>query len=335
MTIQNNIAGKLIPIGAAHIISQCAIIAAEHQLNTLLSDQPISIREIAKKLNFTVEGTWKFIRVLDALELVTLKENLITASELTPHLDYFLGIHITDGYAAIEQLEATLKGKESSWQAHYGKTFYEYLNSYPEKSQIFTDWCRKTANAWLTAVFPMYDFSPYSTIVDMAGGNGELLSMILTNHPKAHGILFELPAIIEQAKEQWVESEFTQRLSYCSGDFFIHAPTEGDLYIISRALLNWNDTDAIQIINQCYKNMSKGSKLLIIDFVLPEKSHASYFNFVLSDINLYGTMLGSNRTKQEWMGLLQKTQFHSNFVYNSNEESMSTLPICLLEATKL
>lgn len=45
-------------------------------------------------------------------------------------------------------------------------------------------------------------------------------------------------------------------------------------------------------------------------------------------------MLGSNRTQQEWTDLLQKTQFHSNFVYSSNEESGSALPICLLEATK-
>jgi hypothetical protein len=81
--------------------------------------------------------------------------------------------------------------------------------------------------------------------------------------------------------------------------------------------------------------MPKDSKLLIIDFFLSEKNHASYFGFALSDINLHATMLGSNRTKQEWMDLLQKTQFQSNFVYSSNEENGSTLPICLVEATKL
>ena len=335
MAIQNNIAGKLISIGFGHIISKCAIIAAEHQLDEILSDQPISISEMAKILNFTVEGTAKFIRVLDALELVTLKGDLITASELTPHLDYFLGIHIADGYAAIDQLETTLKGKTSSWQAHYGKTFYEYLDSNPEKSQTFTAWCEKTATAWLTAVLPLYDFTPYNTIVDIAGGNGELLSMILTKNLHVRGILFEQPVVIEQAKKQWAGSEISKRLSYYPGDFFTNAPTEGDLYIISRALLNWNDAASIRIINQCYNHMPKDSKLLIIDFFVPEKNHASYFGFALSDINLHGTMLGSNRTQQEWMNLLQNTQFGSNFVYSNNEESGSTLPICLLEATKL
>jgi hypothetical protein len=334
MIAQNNIAGKFISIGCAHIISKCAILAAEHQLNEILSNQSISIAEMAKKLNFTVGGTTKFIRVLDALGLVILKEDLITASELTPHLDYFLGIHIADGYGAIEQLEVTLKGKGSAWQAHYGKTFYEYLDSNPKKSQAFTDWCEKTATAWLAAILPLYDFSPYNTIVDMAGGNGELLSMILANNPNAHGILFELPSVIEQTKQLWAESEIGNRLSYYPGDFFASAPAEGELYIISRALLNWNDADAIRIINQCYDHMPKGSKLLIIDFFLPEKNHTAYFDFALSDLNLYGTMLGSNRTKEEWIDLLNNTHFHSNFIYSGTEGSLSSLPICLLEATK-
>lgn len=41
------------------------------------------------------------------------------------------------------------------------------------------------------------------------------------------------------------------------------------------------------------------------------------------------------QNNQEWLNLLQNTQFGSNFVYSNNEESGSTLPICLLEATKL
>jgi O-methyltransferase domain len=334
MIIQNNIAGKFISIGCAHIISKCAILAAEHQLNEILSDQPMSIAEMAKKLNFTIEGTTKLIRVLDALGLVILKRDLITASELTPHLDYFLGIHIADGYGAIEQLEATLKGEGSAWQAHYGKTFYQYLDSNSEKSQAFTDWCEKTANTWLAAILPLYDFRPYNTIIDMAGGNGKLLSMILADNPNARGILFELPSVIEQTKKLWAESEISKRLSYYPGDFFVSAPTEGELYIISRALLNWNDADAIRIINQCYDHMPQGSKLLVIDFFLPEKSHTAYFDFALSDLNLHGIWLSSNRTKQEWIDLLKNTHFHSHFIYSSTEGSLSSLPICLLEATK-
>lgn len=335
MTIQNNIAGKMSLIGVAHVVSRCAIIAAEHRLNEVLSDQPISITEMAKILNFTVEGTTKFVRVLDALELVILNGNLITASALTPYMDYFLGTHLDGGYAAMQQLEVTLKDRKSCWQAHYGKNFYEDLNANPEKLQAFADWCQRMSHTLFTTIFSWYDFRPYTTIVDMAGGKGWLIAMILANYPNVHGILFELPIVIEQAKEQWVGSEVGKRLSYCPGDFFTSAPTNGDLYIMSRALLNWNDTDSVKIINQCYQHMPKGSKLLVADFVLPEKNHPSYLDLAVNDLNLYGTMLGSIRTRQEWIELFQQTQFHSNFVYSSNEESDSTLPICLLEATKV
>lgn len=42
-----------------------------------------------------------------------------------------------------------------------------------------------------------YDFSIFRSIVDVGGGNGQLLAAILNRHPLIQGILFDLPAVAD------------------------------------------------------------------------------------------------------------------------------------------
>jgi hypothetical protein len=43
-------------------------------------------------------------------------------------------------------------------------------------------------------VVAAYDFTPYRTIVDVGGGRGILLAVILDSAPRATGILLDRPA---------------------------------------------------------------------------------------------------------------------------------------------
>lgn len=329
---------KLLEIGFYHVGAKCAVIAAQINLQSILSEEPMSIDELAGRLNFKVEAVQKLIWVLDAQGLVKLENNQVSASDLTSHLDYFLGIHLVDGYQVIDDLLYTLQTGKSCWEKHYGCSFYEFLKKNPNKSEAFSRWCQITAKTWMSEISRLYDFSPYNTIVDLGGGNGNFLSSILQNHKNANGILFELPLVIEHAKQILSESD-RNRIKLMSGDFFKEVPKGGDLYIICRSLLNWSDSDAIQILNNCFDAMSTNGRLLILDFVLPEKGHLAYFGATMSNMSLYAINMGTNRTHKQWHDLVKQTKFKTNFVYQCNDDDFLhdpnlLMPICVIEAVK-
>ena len=49
------------------------------------------------------------------------------------------------------------------------------------------------SNAHYAGAVDAYDFRSIRKLVDVGGGHGRLLSMILTAHPKMRGVLFDLP----------------------------------------------------------------------------------------------------------------------------------------------
>jgi hypothetical protein len=44
------------------------------------------------------------------------------------------------------------------------------------------------------AMAEAYDFRPFTRIIDVGGGHGQLLSAILTRNPHLSGVLFDLPS---------------------------------------------------------------------------------------------------------------------------------------------
>ena len=57
----------------------------------------------------------------------------------------------------------------------------------------------------------MYDFSQFNTVVDIGGGQGILLSILLKNNPNLSGILFDLPHAIESAKNRHINESTNPR----------------------------------------------------------------------------------------------------------------------------
>jgi ubiquinone/menaquinone biosynthesis C-methylase UbiE len=328
---------QLALLGLSHIAAKCALIAAEKKLGQLLLQAPLTTQEIATRLGFNTHATVKFLRVLNAYDIIDYSNDQASSTNLTKHLDCILSPHLIQGYTAIDHLEHTLRTDQASWEQAFNQPFYPYLQATGDKLHQFEDWCTLTAKDWLPAAFDIYDFHHFKHIVDIGGGQGHFLATILENSPEIEGTLFDQPTVIEKAK-LLVSNHYSvgHRLQFVTGDFFSGVPQEGDAYIICRTLLNWNDEKARQIINNCYKAMPAGGKLLIVDFVLPEQTHPAYKRAVLSDINLLTILESSNRTKAEWLNLVNQSLFSECRYFAAKDDAPPGLimPLCVIEAIK-
>ncbi|QES52882.1 methyltransferase [Streptomyces venezuelae] len=107
-----------------------------------------------------------------------------------------------------------------------------------------------------------------ATVVDVAGGNGELLGRILTAHPRLRGVLLERPHAVEAARRRLDAAGCGARCDYRAGDF-ADVPAGGDVYVLSRVLHDWDDDRCREILRHCVRAMPAHADLLVVERLLP------------------------------------------------------------------
>jgi hypothetical protein len=75
--------------------------------------------------------------------------------------------------------------------------------------------------------------------------------------------------MIFRTRAEFSIAEQLTRLRLQPGDFFSSIPEGGDLYIMKKIIHDWPDDQAMQILRCCRKAMAPGSRLLLIELVVP------------------------------------------------------------------
>ena len=144
------------------------------------------------------------------------------------------------------------------------------------------------------------------TVVDVAGGNGELLGRILTAHPYMHGVLLERPHAVEAARRSLDAAGCGDRCTYRAGDF-ADVPPDADIYILSRVLHDWDDDRCREILRHCARAMPADADLLIIERLLPTDGSTSLATSW--DLHMMCNVGGRERHADHYAQLLLDTGF--------------------------
>lgn len=148
-------------------------------------------------------------------------------------------------------------------------------------------------------------FSKAEVIVDVGGGEGQLVIDILRAHDGVSGIVFDLPNMAEAAKTLINEAHMTDRCRFVAGDMFHTVPPAGDVYLLKWVLHDWNDEKALVILNRVAEAMTDGSQLLIVERLMPETIDEST-GLVQADLNMLCQNDGAERTLGEYRAILDK-----------------------------
>lgn len=82
-----------------------------------------------------------------------------------------------------------------------GMPLFDYYAAHPEKSAIEIEAMAAFTRIVSVAVLDAYDFSRFRSVVDVGSGTGQLLADILRVHPALHGVLFDLPHVVANARD--------------------------------------------------------------------------------------------------------------------------------------
>jgi hypothetical protein len=155
------------------------------------------------------------------------------------------------------------------------------------------------------AVVAGYDFSAHRTIVDVGGGQGELLAAILAAAPNSRGILYDLPRVVASAPRML--SDVADRVCLAEGSFFDSIPAGGDAYILKNVIHDWPDENALQILRNVRSVVGAGTTVLLIELVIPE--HDRDFPGKWADLEMLLNLGSRERTAAEYRELLSQAGF--------------------------
>jgi O-methyltransferase len=144
-----------------------------------------------------------------------------------------------------------------------------------------------------------YDFSAIASIVDVGGGEGELLIKIVELYRETNGIVFDLGNTSRSPKRTVHSAE---RCSFVAGNFFDAVPKEAYAYLLSGVIHDWSDDLAVVILKNCRKAMAQNGRVLLLEMIVP-KARSGSFSKIL-DLNMMVMTHGRERTKSEFHALL-------------------------------
>jgi O-methyltransferase domain len=208
---------------------------------------------------------------------------------------------------AWSDLEQAVRTGEPSFARVHGADLFHYLEAHPGDAATFDGAMQDIAGNFLAGILAVYDFSGYSTVVDVGGGTGALLSAILHAAPATRGVLLDTPPVLAAAEPVLQSAGIADRCQSVPGDFFQQVPPGADLYILSNIIHDWDDDSASRILDICRAAMRPDSRLLIIELVLPDDARPSMGK--LLDLEMLSvTPNGRQRTETQYTQLVARAR---------------------------
>lgn len=311
-------------------ISQAIYVAAKLRIADLLEDGPKRCEELAKASGVHTQSLYRVMRALASVgvfsevddgrfQLTPIAEALRSG---VPDSMWALAVMLgEESYRAWGELLYSVKTGEPAFDHVFEMRRFEYLGQHPEAAGVFNKAMTSLFGRVHASVVKAYEFSGFKNIVDVGGGNGFLIALILKANPGMTGILFEVPAVIEDAKRYIEAAGLAKRCQTIAGDFFKSVPVGGDVYILSHIIQSFDDDQNVKFLLNCREAMGRNGKLLLIEPVISPGNEPSFAK--LLDLHMLVATGGRQRTEADYRTLLASANLRlTNVIPTDSGESV-------------
>ncbi len=317
-------------------VSQAIHVAAVLGIADVLEEQPLDEVQLAKATDADGAALGRLMRALSAVGVFTENDDGRFANN-----ELSLGL-VTDTPGSV-RAHAIFVGSEYHWntwsslihsartgagafEVLYGTDPWTYRAERPEESAVFDAAMKSITEGLVEAVAASYDFEQVETAVDVGGGNGTLLMGLLTAEPHMTGTVFDLPHVIDAARDAIAASPVQHRLRLAAGSMFEEVPSGADCYLLKSVIHDWDDDQAVAILASCRDAMTNRSVLLMVERLLEGPNRGAEAK--LMDLTMLVMLGGRERTEDGYAQLCRRAGLRLT----------RTLPVqnawCVLEAVR-
>jgi len=315
-------------------MTQAISVVARLGVPQALADGPRPVADIATEVGAHAPTLNRVLRALSETGLFTVQGDRYALTALgrtlvpgTPGSLASAAVMIgSDWQVAIRGgLYESVRTGRPATRAIWGASLFEYLEKHPEDDTVFNAAMVEVSATATAAAAERYDFGRFSTLVDIGGGNGHLLTAILSTYPGLHGVLFDQPGIAASTEHNLAQLSIADRCRCAGGDFFESIPADGDGYLISNVLHDWSDEQVVRILRNCAAAMHPQATLLISEWVLREGRGPDPVSTALDLQMLLVTDGGKERTQSEFAELLDRAGLTLTDTIRDDNPSLPTL----------
>ena len=210
-------------------------------------------------------------------------------------------------WAMWARLSDAVRGGESLFAAHYGKTLYEYFaEDEPVEGEVFNHAMSESSRWTSGPVADALDLSEVSVVADVAGGRGSLLRTLLERNPGLSGVLLDSPEVLPQADQALRDGELAERCRLVPADIRQAVPAEADVYVLRQVTHIWDDDVCVDVLRNCARSARPGARVVLVDHVLGDGPEPDSTFSTLLDLLLMLVGTGRERTESEFAGLFAR-----------------------------
>ncbi|HTV30283.1 MAG TPA: methyltransferase [Xanthobacteraceae bacterium] len=308
---------QLIQMATAHWVSGVICVAAQMSLADHLAEAPRTAADLAPSMKCDASSLYRMMRALAGMGVLTegsdhrfslapLGEALRTG---TPGSVRSAVLSLAGDWnrKTLGELHYSVQTGKPAFEKVFGVGLFEWLAKHPVDASTFSETMVGFHGAEPEAVAKAYDFSQFETVIDIGGATGNLLTAILSHHRTPRGLLFDLPHVVGDAPALIKARGLADRIAIEPGSFFESVPAASGAYMLSHVIHDWGADQCVTILGNCRRAMKPGSRLLIIEMVLPT-GNTPHLGKML-DIVMLAAVGGQERTEPEYRELLEKSGF--------------------------
>jgi hypothetical protein len=212
------------------------------------------------------------------------------------------------------RLSDSIRSGQPGFPAAHGKDLWtHFAEDEPAAGTLFqqamTDFARQTDAALADALAPVLDRpvpdrAGGSTVVDVGGGNGNLLAAVLDRHPGVDAVLLESEATLRTLGADPRTAALADRFRLHAGDALRALDCPADVYLLKQVVHLFDDDTAVRILRNCAAAARPGARVVVIERVLGAGPEAAFT--ALIDLHMFLVLGGRERTEAEFAGLFAR-----------------------------
>ncbi len=310
---------RLFQAANGYMISAALSVAAKLKIADLLAEGPRSVADLAAATGSNEEALYRVLRALVSVGFFTAPGPRTFAS--SPETDLLrsdvpgsvrpMVLWMTNAlhFQVWSEMSYSVETGKPAVDMLYGKPCFEALGALPEVAREFNDAMTCFSASSAPALLEAHDFTGTHTLMDVAGGHGFVLCEVLGRYPEMRGILFDMPGVVDGARDRIASLNLDGRCQTAAGDFFQHIPPGADTYYMQHIIHDWDDGRALTILRNCRQALDshRNGTLLVMDNVIPETPQRHFGK--LLDLEMMLMPGGRERTEAEFHRLFAQAGF--------------------------
>jgi demethylspheroidene O-methyltransferase len=268
-------AGALFDLCAGFVYSQILLACVRLNVFEVLDDTPLGAAELSSRLALPVDATKLLLDAAVSLRLLQRRSRgryglgpLGAALLGNPGVVAMIEHHAML-YGDLADPVALLRGEVGAGQlaAYWPYAGNRKAANLPRDSITpYTTLMAASQPMISQQVLSAYSFRAHRCLLDIGGGDGSFIAEVAAQTPNLRCVLFDLPAVADQASDRFRKTGLSSRAVAIGGSFLTdRLPDGADIVSLVRVIHDHDDADVMTLLHAVRRIMPDNGTLLIAE----------------------------------------------------------------------